>query len=358
MTNPITGRFHIDGSRDARPEAGRVIYADGSRAAQTRPGVDIDLSHWVPNTTPAQYKADTSTEICLRYVAAPSHTDVDLVVNDHADIDGILALYAVLTPELSLAHSDTLIGAASMGDFLAWADRPAFRLAQELSLMLFSDSRPVDIGDCYKLGFEITTGVLDGTLEDSDAVGAGWALLESGLDRIERGEIRVETITDRFVAFIHRPAASHELDAVLKIPFLNETVDASVSLWPQVRSREHGEQVQLVSVAHATGWFHDVWAPSYCWAETPDRWPFPGLISTGDSNRWSLKNPALGEAVAELGGAESAPGRWVVTDQLTPFETLAGRAFPVVVSFVGEDDSPAPSNLAPDRVAAVLAPIW
>lgn len=359
MTTPVADRFHIEGSRHPRPTSGSVIYADGSGSTRARPDVDTDLSHWVPNTTPAQYKADTSTEICLRYVSSPEHVDVDLVVNDHADIDGILSLYSLLEPDVALAHYDTLVGAASMGDFYAWADRPAFRLAQELSAMLFDDrTRPTDIGDCYALGFEITTSVLDGSRPESAGVAAGWAVLESGLERLGRDEIRVETVTDRLVAFIHPPTEAGALDGALRIPFVNEIVNDSVSLWPQVRNRDHSEQVHLVSVAGRSAWFHDVWAPSYCWAETPNRATFPGLVSTGDSNRWRLEDAALHRAVDELRDIESAPGVWVVADQLTPFETLPGRSFPVVVSFVNGDGDPAPSNLSPDRVATTLAPVW
>ena len=52
-----------------------MIYADGAGAGALRAGADIELSHWVPNQTAAEFKADTSTEICLRYASSPSRDD-------------------------------------------------------------------------------------------------------------------------------------------------------------------------------------------------------------------------------------------------------------------------------------------
>jgi hypothetical protein len=99
--------------------------------------------------------------------------------------------------------------------------------------------------------------------------------------------------------------------------------------------------------------------PSYSWAETPDRWSPPGLVSTGDSNRWIVDHEPLRAAAADLGRAETAPGRWVSAEQLSPWTTMSGRAFPVVLSFLAAgNDRPAPSGLPPERIAEALAPIW
>jgi len=357
MTTAVTDRFYIEGTTHPRPDAARVIYADGAGAGRVRPGADIELSHWVPNQTAAEFKADSSTEICLRYAASASRHDADLVVNDHADVDGFLALYALLESDTALEHSDTLVGAAEMGDFLAWADRPAFRLAQELSLLLLGPDRPADAGDCYAEAMTIVTGVLDGSRREAPAIAAGWECIERGCDRIAKGDVQVESITERLVSFVY--PADAKSDVALKIPLLNAIVDDSVWLWPQVRNRDHGQRVQTVSVPADGGWFHDVWMPSYSWAETPDRWTPPGLVSTGDSNVWTVDHEPLRRAAAELGRLESAEGRWVAADRLTPWTTMSGRAFQVVLSFLGaDDDQPAPSNLDPERIAAVLEPVW
>jgi hypothetical protein len=63
------------------------------------PGASLDLTHWQGNRTPSQYKADTSTEIALNFVAAPESGErwADaVVVNNHFDTDGVLAAWVVL----------------------------------------------------------------------------------------------------------------------------------------------------------------------------------------------------------------------------------------------------------------------
>lgn len=355
---PAAQRFQIVGPESGRPEEARVIFADGAEADGARAEGDIELSHWVPNTTDQRYKADTSTEICLRFVADGSRSDFDVVVNDHVDVDGILSLFVLLHPDISLEHRDVLIGAAEMGDFLAWADRPGFVLAQELwrgvTATAVMDLDPVAR---YELGFSITGDVLRGVRRSSAASDAGWACIEAGLSLLESGTVATSLASERLVSFVFPP--SIDARAAMGVPVLNQLVDDSIALWPQVRNRIHGQRMQLLSApAPAGGWFHDVWAPAYTWAETPGRWPMPGLVSTGDSNRWLVQDSALDDAVLTLQHRETSAGSWVRADSLTPFEALAGRRFPVLVSCVDEAGDQAPSTLDPDEVLDVLAPVW
>ena len=353
----VTDRFHIVGSRHTRPDAPRTIYADGAGAKGRRPGVDIELSHWVPNSTPARYKADTSTGICLRYVADPATDDVDLVVNDHADVDGILSLYVLLHPDVALDNADRLVDAAAAGDFQAWCDRPAFDLVQQLTLHLSaSGAGGVDVGDTYAQAFELTTRILERSGPEPSTAGA-WAVLERGLELLDR-TVRVEVVGERLASFVYPERTARRLAAVVDVPVLNQPVDDSIWLWPQVRNHDHAERVQLVSVPTDGGWWHDVWLPAHCWAETPGRWAVPGLVSTGDSNRWLVQHPPLAEAMAQLAGAETATGRWICADHVSPFGRTEGRRFPVVASFVGTDGTPVASDLPPATVAGVLSDVW
>jgi len=41
MTTAVTDRFYIEGTTQPRPDAARVIYADGAGAGRVRPGADI-----------------------------------------------------------------------------------------------------------------------------------------------------------------------------------------------------------------------------------------------------------------------------------------------------------------------------
>src|SRR5262249_27985695 len=81
----------------------------------------IHFSHWNGNETPAPVKADTSTEIVLKVVAAPNRQEltrgIDLVTNNHFDTDGLLSVWTMLTGERALDLRDRLISAAEAGDF-------------------------------------------------------------------------------------------------------------------------------------------------------------------------------------------------------------------------------------------------
>ena len=81
----------------------------------------IHFSHWEGNETPAQLKADTSTEIALNLVAAANRDEltrgIELVTNNHFDTDGLLSVWTVLTGERALELRDQLIAAAEAGDF-------------------------------------------------------------------------------------------------------------------------------------------------------------------------------------------------------------------------------------------------
>ena len=125
----------IEGSRRPRPASARTLYCDGTAGSEFRPGVDLELSHWLPNRTPQRFKASSSTEICLNFAAsADTREGFDLAVNNHTDIDGALSMFAAVHPEQALAHRRTLIEAAEIGDFLGWGDDAAMVLCQALKL--------------------------------------------------------------------------------------------------------------------------------------------------------------------------------------------------------------------------------
>ena len=63
-------------------------------------GNSIHFSHWQGNETPAEVKADTSTEITLNVVASPNRDaltkGIELVTNNHFDTDGVLSVWTML----------------------------------------------------------------------------------------------------------------------------------------------------------------------------------------------------------------------------------------------------------------------
>jgi hypothetical protein len=84
-------------------------------------GAAVDLSHWAKNRTPAALKADTSVEIALRFIREASPADgAAIVVNNHFDADGVLAVWSLLDPETAAAHAGLIVAAAEAGDFDEW----------------------------------------------------------------------------------------------------------------------------------------------------------------------------------------------------------------------------------------------
>src|SRR4030095_9886876 len=81
----------------------------------------VHFSHWQGNETPAEVKADTSTEIALNLISSPNRARLTrgngLVTNNHFDTDGVLSVWTVLTGEPALELRDKLISAAEAGDF-------------------------------------------------------------------------------------------------------------------------------------------------------------------------------------------------------------------------------------------------
>src|SRR6266566_8809649 len=81
----------------------------------------VHFSHWVGNETPAEIKADTSTEIALNLVASPNRSrltqNIELVTNNHFDTDGVLSVWTVMSGERALEFRELLISATEAGDF-------------------------------------------------------------------------------------------------------------------------------------------------------------------------------------------------------------------------------------------------
>ena len=351
--------FDVLGSSAPPPPSERTIYVDGSAGSGFRPDVDLELSHWVPTRTPGRWAADTSTEICLHYLADPpaDAAGYDLAVNNHVDVDGILSVFCLVHPEVALAHRDVVVGAAEVGDLAAWAEWPSFRLAQELTLAMGGFGGPGrDPRETYADAFDLARAVLADAHPAPASVVAGWDLLAAQADRVDDGTVAVQEMGPRLVSFVL--PASDDLDAALHVPPFNAVVDRASALWPHARARRYGQAAHLVSVPRDGGWSHDLWLPGYVWAHTPDRWRPPVLEGTGSSNTWRIVSPALTEAVTALGADEPRPGTWVRAEEVDPFAAVPGRAFPVIVSFLDDDGRPSASGLPPAEVAARLAPAF
>ncbi|RNI28235.1 hypothetical protein EFA69_19410 [Rufibacter immobilis] len=94
---------------------------------KTQPAVVVDsfhpnglvLSHWREAPTPAELREDTSAGMVLRALRLqwPDLQKYSFVTANHFDIDAFVGVWALLNPELALAHEETLRQMAVIGDF-------------------------------------------------------------------------------------------------------------------------------------------------------------------------------------------------------------------------------------------------
>ena len=93
------------------------IMADSGRTASTV----LELSHWPGNKTPAKFKADTSTEIALNFLASDDLSkylsEINWVSSDHYDIDGLLSVWVLTQGKNALKNFELLRDVATIGDF-------------------------------------------------------------------------------------------------------------------------------------------------------------------------------------------------------------------------------------------------
>ncbi len=352
-------RWHIDGSAHPRPTSWGTIFCDGAAAAGgVRPGIDLELSHWVPNVTPERYRADTSTEICLNFSAAPAGGRFDLAVNNHTDVDGVLALYSVVEAETALRHAETLVGAAVIGDFWGWAPRPSQVLYQGLALIIAEgEASGADAAEIYERCFAAVPGLLDAGADARPEIAAGLEAVARAETLLDAGDVSATVHDSGFAAFVvPRRISSGREPAFIRVPEFGAPFAGDLGLPPHVRARDHGERCHLVSVEGADGWWHELWYPGYAWAHITARRKPAGLV-LGREGAMTFDAPGAPEAFRTIAAEERRPGRWHVASAMSLFGGENPRPFPVVASFVGPDGAPAQSAVPPDVVASILAPV-
>lgn len=104
------------------------------------------LSHWKGNQTPAPLKADTSTEIVLRYLAHPNpkifFPSVNIITNNHFDTDGLLAVWALLNPKKAEPMAGRIIAAAEAGDFSSFSSEEGVQMNLLIDALSSSPESP------------------------------------------------------------------------------------------------------------------------------------------------------------------------------------------------------------------------
>jgi hypothetical protein len=349
-------RMYIEGTKQVeRPESRRTVFADGGSNETFRERRDVELSHWIPNRTPKAYKADTSTEICMKFVAA-GKSDYELVVNNHADVDGVLSVFTLLHPATALSHRATLVAAAEMGDFWGWGGPAAQVLFQSLTEQIdtLTDAN-ADPQIVFDRCLAHIAALIDEDFKDPDIEGT-LAPLAASVQWVEDGTIVRREHHRRFVHYgVPARICGDRIDAALRVPKFNAMISDEVLFWPQARARWDREKVQLVSIEANDGWYYDLWYPGYSWADTPHSWRAPGLTSEGEGS--TLIFEPLSEAARELQSREREGVTWRIEAAPSLFASAIGRGFPVVLSAVSAG-GPAASSSSPDFVAERLARVF
>lgn len=342
-------RFEIIDSDSTRPDAERIVFCDGAGGSLFRADTDLELSHWRPNRTPAEYRAGTSTEICFRFLDQPRPGSWTAAVNNHVDVDGILSIYVLIQSEQALAHRQTIIEAAEMGDFWGWGEPPAQRVFQGLTHLMEHGGAGKAI---YEAAFRRIPALIDGSDALVPEIEASLAPLRQGVQFVEEGRITRSLIDPRLAHYIVPLAVAGDDDArAAHAPEFNEAISPNAILWPQVRARWDAERVCLVSVERNAGWFHDLCFPGYSWADTQDRWLVQGMTYHDGMSSYEIDNGRLLAALHELQRRETAAGQWSLGGTALPFGQDLQRRFPLVGRFLDTQGQPAASNLAPHQVA-------
>lgn len=352
----MIGRFEIVDSNAARPAAERILFCDGSGGRLFREGADLELSHWRPNRTPREYRADTSTGICFRFLDAPQGGPWTVAINNHLDVDGILSVYVLVHSRHALTERETIISAAEMGDFWGWGERKAQRLFQGLT-RLMDELRPRGVvpREIYERAFGRIPELIDRTDSETRAIEASLEPLTRGVSLVEQGAIVRTQHGPRFAHYVIPLSVAGEDDARASyVPGFNEAISEKAVLWPQARARWDDERVCVVSTERAGGWFHAVWFPGYLWADTENRWLVPGMRYHDGMESYDLNHPPLADALARLQSEEKGEGQWAIGNGASPFHHALQSQFPVVCRFADEAGGAALSQLPPRQVAEAL----
>jgi len=156
------------------------------------PGAALDLTHWQGNHTPLEFKADTSTEIALKFAASPESARWAgaVVVNNHFDTDGILSAWVLLDPEHRRCCRELMIAAAEAGDFDEW---PAFERGLWLDAAIRALANDAaDDAESYARVLPQLPELAHHIDERRDLWGAEWEQLQRSVAALKNGQLQAE----------------------------------------------------------------------------------------------------------------------------------------------------------------------
>jgi hypothetical protein len=303
----------------------------------------LHFSHWVGNETPAELKADTSTEIALNLVAAPHRKrltqGIELVTNNHFDTDGVLSVWTVLTGEKALDLNDQLVAAAEAGDFSEFTNESAVRASIVIQgsdqaapneaggspLAIKLAGAQVDDARAYDLVLPEVERVLTHVEEFEPLWRDAWQKIATALESFERG---ASTVTEMAAAKLSVITLAPE---IFSPSGFNPTRHAAPYTAISKYARGH---IFLIATPVEHGWSYRIDYPYYSWAET--------LV------RPRIKRRDLSSVLSRLNEVEgNRDGKW----QFDSSEMTSAA------KFIGVDGALGLSHLAPAKVADILSTV-
>jgi len=279
----------------------------------------IHFSHWQGNTTPAEVKADTSTEIALNLVASPNRAaltnGIELVTNNHFDTDGVLSVWTVLNGERALAYRDLLVSAAEAGDFSEYSSDDGVRVSIAIQgsdqaspnnddgsplARLLAGEEIDDDARAYDLVLPEVERLLTNINDYESLWREGWERVTAAIESFERGESKVTEYS--------------EISLITLAPALFDGTGFSptrhAAPYTAISKYARGK-LFVVAIPTGSGWFYRLDYPYYSWAETVVRPPVKHrdlsgalqLLNDKESNRggrWQMDDREMTSAVKFL----------------------------------------------------------
>ncbi|MBZ0135888.1 MAG: hypothetical protein K8I27_05905 [Planctomycetes bacterium] len=153
-----------------------LVYRHWSEALNPDQCVSVDgnapgrlhLSHWPGNRTPARFRHDLSTGMCLQLAEARDRLELlqglSIVTNTHWDTDGACSVFALIHPGIALAHGQMLLAASAAGDFAVVTTPEGLKIDLTLTALTKRHGSPV-ASDRYKDELERRQAQYDYMLE-------------------------------------------------------------------------------------------------------------------------------------------------------------------------------------------------
>jgi hypothetical protein len=197
------------------------IIVDGAAQEDTV----LTLSHWPGSGSPTKFRADTSTEIVLNYLAEPGAKEqyapnAQAVSNNHFDEDGLCAVWVMLNPKLALSRRDLVVDVATAGDFSTYRRPQAAKVV--FTIRSYADPKLSPVAE--KLGDDDGSGsdryaallpLLEDFLDETDRYGPYWgdewsAMLKSKTAMV-MGEVELREVPHVDLAVAEAPEELHPM---------------------------------------------------------------------------------------------------------------------------------------------------